>query len=68
MNFSNYDSDKGSKREIYFMGSGFTGVRVNNEFDKSHFSSAHNWDNYTLYNIRGSITVIGNIYENPELP
>lgn len=67
MDFSTPTAQSKSVREIYKMPSGFTGVRINNQFDKSIFSSASNWSNYTLFNIRGSLEIIGNIFENPEL-
>jgi uncharacterized phage protein (TIGR01671 family) len=67
MDFSNYDSGKGSKREIYVNQAGFVGVRIGNQFDKENPSSAHCWSNYQLWNIHISLEIIGNIHQNPEL-
>ena len=67
VSFSNYDSGKGTRREVFFMPSGFCGVRLDMKFDKENTSSAHNWQNYQLWNIQRSLTVIGNIHDNPEL-
>jgi uncharacterized phage protein (TIGR01671 family) len=67
MNFSNPAVARGKEREVYFMQSGFTGVKVNNEFDKETPNSYDNWDNYTLWNVHRDLEIIGNIHENKEL-
>jgi len=67
MSFNNYESDEGAKREIFVLPTGFCGVRLSNEFDKKHPSSAHIWQNYDLWNIQKSLNIIGNIYETPQL-
>lgn len=65
MNFGNRFAQPDAMREILMLESGFTGVK--DSFGKEHPSALCNWDNYTLWNIQGSLEVIGNIYENPEL-
>ena len=67
VSFSNYDSGKFSKRQIISSDCGFVGIRIGNQFDMDHNSSAHIWGNYQLWNIARSLTVIGNTHDNPEL-
>lgn len=67
MNFSTYDSWTGSRREIFRNETWFVWVLVGDEWEKRQPSSAYIWNNYTLWNISRSLTVIWNIYENPEL-
>lgn len=64
VSFSNYDSEKGSKREIMCGQTGFIGVRIGNDFDKDNCSSAHVWSNYQIWNVHISLEVIGNIHNN----
>lgn len=63
VSFSNYDSEKGSKREIMCGQTGFIGVRIGNDFDKDNCSSAHVWSNYQIWNVHISLEVIGNIHD-----
>ena len=67
LSFSNYDSERFSKRQIVVSDCGFVGIRIGNQFDVDHNSSAHIWSNYQLWNIARSLTVIGNVFDNPDL-